>query len=202
MNELYHHGILGMKWGVRRYQNPDGTLTAEGKKRYRINSSGKIVKLTRKERKLLEKKRAAAAAKKKPLREKAISDMTDKELQKYISRMANERTALQLKTDISRLNPKTVSLGERLVQKALNEAIVPAATNVGKQYLEKVMREAMQLNQKPALSKEQKAKNDSQYWKNLSDIENNKANYYKTKALNDLYNETKDSSIYNKKKNK
>ena len=31
--ELYHHGIKGMKWGVRRYQNPDGTLTAEGKSR-------------------------------------------------------------------------------------------------------------------------------------------------------------------------
>ena len=32
--ELYHHGIKGMKWGVRRYQNPDGTLTAEGIRRY------------------------------------------------------------------------------------------------------------------------------------------------------------------------
>lgn len=32
--ELYHHGIKGMKWGVRRYQNEDGTLTAAGKKRY------------------------------------------------------------------------------------------------------------------------------------------------------------------------
>lgn len=37
---LAHHGILGMKWGVRRYQNTDGTLTAAGKKRY---SSGKAV---------------------------------------------------------------------------------------------------------------------------------------------------------------
>ena len=33
-NELYHYGVLGMKWGVRRYQNKDGSLTPEGKDRY------------------------------------------------------------------------------------------------------------------------------------------------------------------------
>lgn len=32
---LEHHGVQGQKWGVRRYQNPDGSLTTEGKKRYK-----------------------------------------------------------------------------------------------------------------------------------------------------------------------
>lgn len=33
-NELYHYGMKGQKWGVRRFQNPDGTLTSAGKQRY------------------------------------------------------------------------------------------------------------------------------------------------------------------------
>ena len=37
-NELYHHGIKGQKWGVRRYQNADGSLTAAGTKRYYKNA--------------------------------------------------------------------------------------------------------------------------------------------------------------------
>lgn len=41
-NELYHHGIKGMKWGIRRYQNKDGSLTSQGKKKYG-KSTGKIL---------------------------------------------------------------------------------------------------------------------------------------------------------------
>ena len=33
MSEFYHHGVKGQKWGVRRYQNKDGTLTSAGRKR-------------------------------------------------------------------------------------------------------------------------------------------------------------------------
>lgn len=46
-NELYHHGILGQKWGVRRYQNPDGSLTAEGKRRYFKNGTDRSGGLTK-----------------------------------------------------------------------------------------------------------------------------------------------------------
>ena len=38
MNELYHHGVKGQKWGVRRYQNKDGSLTSAGKKKYSIDN--------------------------------------------------------------------------------------------------------------------------------------------------------------------
>jgi hypothetical protein len=44
-DELYHHGIKGQRWGIRRYQNPDGSYTSDGKQRY-----GLIKKITKKER--------------------------------------------------------------------------------------------------------------------------------------------------------
>ena len=41
-NELYHYGVKGQKWGIRRYQNPDGSLTDEGLIRYGVDRQGNM----------------------------------------------------------------------------------------------------------------------------------------------------------------
>lgn len=56
--ELYHHGVLGQKWGVRRYQNKDGSLTAAG--RHRKGDSNNDAE--QRERNVKLAKRVAAAA--------------------------------------------------------------------------------------------------------------------------------------------
>lgn len=57
--ELYHHGIKGQRWGVRRYQNDDGTLTEAGKKRYAKMESYRSSELRKLDKKIAKKQKTA-----------------------------------------------------------------------------------------------------------------------------------------------
>lgn len=58
---LSHHGILGMKWGIRRFQNKDGSLTSEGKKRYSEENESMNQKISARTKESFEKMRNSAS---------------------------------------------------------------------------------------------------------------------------------------------
>lgn len=151
-NELLHWGIKGMKWGVRRYQNKDGTLTAAGKKRYkaemdklkaeeaalknRAATKAKLAKLDTKRKSIDALKKSVDGASEPKhadqSRKKSIGDMSDDELIKAVRRA-------QLEDQYKTLRPETVSTGRKFAGKILNEAIVPASINAGRRFLENSM---------------------------------------------------------------
>lgn len=114
---LEHAGIKGMKWGIRRYQNPDGSLTPAGRKRYakEAEKAAKVEKAKsfykgikdKHDAKVAAKKEAKAAVKAKEkakadevkfynsLKKKKISEMTDDEVKKYRERMRIEAEATE-----------------------------------------------------------------------------------------------------------
>ena len=102
--DLYHHGIKGMKWGIRRFQNKNGSLTLLGKKR----------------RKQMDDDDGSSGAKPKP---KSVKEMSDQELREKISRLELERRYRDL-------NPQTTSKGKAFVSKVLERAGENIATQL------------------------------------------------------------------------
>ena len=122
-NYLQHHGILGMKWGVRRYQNKDGSLTAAGRKR--------VAKLDAEREALTGKKSSSGDSTPK---KRTIHDVPDDELRKMVERRRMENDYLSLTKHIQELTPKQVSNGKKVVDYMLNKVIIPAATDASKKF--------------------------------------------------------------------
>lgn len=128
--ELYHHGIKGQRWGIRRYQNKDGSLTPAGKKRA-AKLENEYTKLTGK-KPGGDKTESTKPDVKKP---KKLSEMSDAELQAVVNRM-------NLEQRYNQLNPKKVSAGEKFVKKAANDVIVPVVTEVARNSLRDMLSKA------------------------------------------------------------
>lgn len=135
-NELYHHGVKGQKWGVRRYQNTDGSLTYAGKKRA-LKMQDRYTNFT--ENKKYRKKDGSYTLKgrKKALKMKEkYSELTGKELKRFTP---VKKSAIDTTQKMSELNAKQVSKGKEFMKYVGKEMILPAATDVGKQVVKSLM---------------------------------------------------------------
>lgn len=133
-DELYHHGVLGMKWGRRRYQNKDGSLTPAGKKR-----ANKLLKQYSKVtgKKIIIRKKTVEGNHE----EKTIKDMTNEELKSRTTRMNLESDYINAKTRLSSLTKKPetkqqVSKGKQFTNKVMKEVVGPSAVQAGKTVLQ------------------------------------------------------------------
>ena len=145
-SDLYHHGILGMKWGVRRYQNKDGSLTAAGKRRMSKE----------------DKERATFFKNKKKTEEepksKSVKEMSDAELREKTNRLNLENNYISAVN-----NSKQMSKGKAFIDKIKSEVIEPAALDVGRQvfksYLVKGVNEGLKLDDEHKVYTNNKKKN-------------------------------------------
>lgn len=126
MSNLQHHGIKGQKWGVRRFQNTDGSLTAEGKKRYSVSDYQQAIDKTKTAGKIVNEAKTLNNAVKKvndPAAERRIrksaAEMSDIELQKRVQRLNMEDNYTRMM-----LHRENLERGRTFVDKALDVSAI------------------------------------------------------------------------------
>ena len=120
-NELTHHGIKGMRWGVRRYQNKDGSLTKAGRK--------KMAKLDKEYSKLTGQNRNRNTESPNT----RLSKMSDDEIRSRINRINLERDYLDLINNRDSINKQ--SEGKSFIKTVRSDVIKPVAIDLGRQAL-------------------------------------------------------------------
>ena len=155
--ELYHWGIKGMKWGIRRFQNKDGSLTPAGRKRYSDGSDG------------------TSGQSKTANKPKSVKDMSDDELRTKVNRLALEKNALDLERQVSSLSPQKVAKGQGLVQIIGKEVIGPALLSAGRtqltNFLNDRLSKALGLNSKDDMAALRKMVDELNLKKQKSELE-------------------------------
>lgn len=137
-DELYHHGIKGMRWGIRRFQRKDGSLTPAGQKR-RARLESELKQLSPKKRKTKAEVEQAA-------RKKTVYEMTDAELRERTNRMQIEKEYYDAQKNLAAANPVQVSKGKKFMDSLVNDVVAPAAKNAGKAWMEKTFKKMLGLD--------------------------------------------------------
>ena len=125
-NELYHHGILGMRWGVIRTKAQLGYKTGNGRKGYSDDSE-------------IESKATSSGKSKGSKSSKSVSNMTDEELRNHINRLQMERQYLDLNKQIASFSPQQVSKGKQFMKSLEKDVVTPALRDAGKNLLTKFL---------------------------------------------------------------